>query len=175
MKSVYTSGSWDLLHLGHINMIRRSRELGDRLVVGVSTDELIEAYKGMKPIIPFEERLELVRALRWCDEVVVQHELVPIPLLQAHHISVVTIGDDWVGKHLNGLEWMKSQGGTVVYLPYTPGVSTTSIKKKILDNSFRILEAQLRRETEALDRWARHPPAAHGSSESSPSPDPAQP
>jgi len=160
MKTVYTSGSWDLLHLGHINMIRRSRELGERLVVGVSTDELIEAYKGMKPIIPFEERIELVRALRWPDEVVVQHELVPIPLLQQHGVSVVTIGDDWVGKHLEGLEWMTSQGGTVVYLSYTPGVSTTSIKKKILDNSYRIIDAQLRRENESSDRWVRHAPGS---------------
>lgn len=155
MKTVYTSGSWDLLHVGHVNMIRRSRELGDRLVVGVSTDELIEAYKGMKPIIPFEERLELVRALRWTDEVVVQHELVPIPILQQYTISVVTIGDDWVGKHLEGLEWMQSQGGEVVYLSYTPGISTTGIKKKILDNSYRIIDAQLRRENESSDRWAR--------------------
>lgn len=155
MKTVYTSGSWDLLHVGHINMIRRSRELGDRLVVGVSTDELIEAYKGMKPIIPFEERFELVSALRWTDEVVVQHELVPIPLLQQHSISVVTIGDDWVGKHLDGLEWMKAEGGEVVYLTYTPGISTTGIKKKILDNSYRIIDAQLRRENESSDRWAR--------------------
>jgi glycerol-3-phosphate cytidylyltransferase len=154
MKIVYTSGSWDLLHLGHLNMIRRSRELGDRLIVGVSTDELIEAYKGMKPIIPFEERLELVRALRWTDEVVIQHQLVPIPILQQYQVSVVTIGDDWTGKHLDGLEWMKSQGGEVVYLEYTPGISTTSIKKKILDNSFRIIEAQLRRESESLDHWA---------------------
>lgn len=158
MKTVYTSGSWDLLHLGHINMIRRSRELGDRLIVGVSTDELIEAYKGMKPIIPFEERLELIRALRWADEVVVQHQLVPIPVLTEFQVSVVTIGDDWVGKHLDGLEWMKAHGGTVVYLSYTPGVSTTSIKKKILDNSFRIIDAQLRRESESLDRWARQTP-----------------
>ena len=155
MKTVYTSGSWDLLHVGHLNMIRRSRELGDRLVVGVSTDELIEAYKGMKPIIPFEERIELVRALRWSDQVVVQHELVPIPLLQEHNVSVVTIGDDWVGKHLDGLAWMSAQGGQVVYLSYTPGVSTTTIKKKILDNSYRILDAQLRRENESSDRWAR--------------------
>jgi len=155
MKTVYTSGSWDLLHVGHINMIRRSRELGDRLVVGVSTDELIEAYKGMKPLIPFEERFELVSALRWSDEVVVQHELVPIPILQEHSISVVTIGDDWVGKHLDGLEWMKVQGGEVVYLTYTPGVSTTGIRKKILDNSYRIIDAQLRRENESSDRWAR--------------------
>jgi glycerol-3-phosphate cytidylyltransferase len=162
MKVVYTSGSWDLLHVGHLNMIRRSRELGDRLVVGVSTDELIEAYKGMKPIIPFEERIELVRALRWADEVVVQHELVPIPLLQEHRVSVVTIGDDWVGKYLEGLEWMQARGGEVVYLTYTPGISTTGIKKKILDNSYRIIDAQLRRETESSDRWVRQsrPPTA---------------
>jgi glycerol-3-phosphate cytidylyltransferase len=158
MKVVYTSGSWDLLHVGHLNMIRRSRELGDYLVVGVSTDELIEEYKGMKPIIPFAERFELVQALRWSDVVVVQHALVPIPLLQEHQVSVVTIGDDWIGKHLDGLEWMKSHGGEVVYLSYTPGVSTTTIKKKILDNSFRIIDAQLRREAESLDRWARQSP-----------------
>ncbi|MFN0128167.1 MAG: adenylyltransferase/cytidyltransferase family protein [Verrucomicrobiales bacterium] len=155
MKIVYTSGSWDLLHLGHVNMIRRSRELGDKLIVGVSTDELIEAYKGMKPIIPFEERLELVRSLRWTDVVVVQHELVPIPILKEHDVSIVTIGDDWVGKYLEGLEWMQSQGGQVVYLNYTPGISTTGIKKKILDNSYKIIEAQLRRENESSDRWAR--------------------
>lgn len=155
MKIVYTSGSWDLLHLGHVNMIRRSRELGDKLIVGVSTDELIEAYKGMKPIIPFEERLELVRSLRWTDAVVVQHELVPIPILKEHHISIVTIGDDWIGKHLEGLEWMQAHGGQVVYLNYTPGVSTTGIKKKILDNSYKIIEAQLRRENESSDRWVR--------------------
>lgn len=160
MKVVYTSGSWDLLHVGHLNMIRRSRELGDRLVVGVSTDELIEAYKGMKPIIPFEERFELVKALRWSDEVVVQHELVPIPLLQQHHVSVVTIGDDWVGKHLEGLAWMQAQGGQVVYLNYTPGISTTGIKKKILDNTYQIIDAQLRRENESSDHWARQTPSS---------------
>ena len=160
MKVVYTSGSWDLLHVGHLNMIRRSRELGDRLVVGVSTDELIEAYKGMKPIIPFEERFELVKALRWSDEVVVQHELVPIPLLQQHLVSVVTIGDDWVDKHLEGLAWMQAQGGQVVYLNYTPGVSTTGIKKKILDNTYQIIDAQLRRENESSDRWARQTPSS---------------
>jgi len=162
MKTVYTSGSWDLLHLGHVNMIRRSRELGDRLIVGVSTDELIEDYKGMKPIIPFAERLELVRALRWTDEIVVQHELVPIPILQEYHVSIVTIGDDWVGKHLDGIEWIQANGGQVVYLPYTPGISTTGIKKKILDNTYQIIDAQLRRENESSDRWVRQsrPPTA---------------
>ena len=89
---------------------------------------------------------------------VVQHELVPIPLLQQHLVSVVTIGDDWVDKHLEGLAWMQAQGGQVVYLNYTPGVSTTGIKKKILDNTYQIIDAQLRRENESSDRWARQTP-----------------
>lgn len=154
MKTVYTSGSWDLLHLGHINMIKRSRELGDRLVVGVSTDELIEAYKGMKPIMPFPDRMELVAAVRGVDQVVEQRELMDIGILKEHAIDVVTIGDDWQGKHLAGIEWMKDQGREVAYLPYTPGVSTTGIKRKILDNTYQIIFAHFKREMESSQRWA---------------------
>jgi glycerol-3-phosphate cytidylyltransferase len=154
MRTVYTSGSWDLLHLGHINMIKRSRELGDRLVVGVSSDELIEAYKGMKPIMPFADRLELVRAVRGVDDIVEQHELMDIEILRKHSIDVVTIGDDWQGKYLAGLEWMIQQGREVVYLPYTPGVSTTGIKRKILDNTYQIIYAHFKREMESSQRWS---------------------
>jgi glycerol-3-phosphate cytidylyltransferase len=162
MRIVYTSGSWDLLHLGHINMIKQSRELGDRLIVGVSTDELIEAYKGMKPIVPFAERMELVAALRGVDQVIEQRELMDIAILQEHAVDVVTIGDDWQGKHLAGLEWMKQQGREVAYLPYTPGVSSTSIKRKIIENTYQIIDAQLRRELESLERWSQRNPPAEG-------------
>jgi glycerol-3-phosphate cytidylyltransferase len=158
MRTVYTSGSWDLLHLGHINMIKNSRALGDRLVVGVSTDDLIEAYKGMKPIMPFAERMELVAALRGVDLVVEQRELMDIAILEEHAVDIVTIGDDWQGKYLAGIEWMKQQGKEVAYLPYTPGVSTTSLKRKIIDNTYQIIDAQLRRENESSDRWARRNP-----------------
>jgi glycerol-3-phosphate cytidylyltransferase len=158
MRTVYTSGSWDLLHLGHINMIKHSRELGDRLIVGVSTDELIEAYKGMKPIMPFDERMELVAALRGVDQVVEQRELMDIAILEEHAVDIVTIGDDWQGKYLAGIEWMKQQGKEVAYLPYTPGVSTTSLKRKIIDNTYQIIDAQLRRENESSDRWSRRNP-----------------
>ncbi len=152
VETVYTSGSWDMLHVGHLNIIRRSRALGERLVVGVSTDELVEAYKGTKPIIPYEERVAIMRALANVDKVVKQSILMDIRILKRNKIDLVTIGDDWKNKHLDGLEWMEEHG-KVVYLPYTPGVSTTSIKRKIIKNAYELIYAELKREITAGDRW----------------------
>lgn len=153
---VYTSGSWDMFHVGHLNVLERSKALGDWLIVGVSTDELIEEYKGLPPIIPFEERLRIVKALKCVDEVVKQTVLTEIEQLKLLDVDVVTIGDDWKNKHLAGLEWMKSQPGKeVVYLEYTPGVSTTGIKRKIIENTYQIISAELRREIEHMEKWKK--------------------
>jgi len=153
-KIIYTSGSWDMFHVGHLNVLERSKALGDILIVGVSTDELIEEYKGMPPIIPFEERLRIVKALSCVDKVVKQTVLTEITQLKTLNVDVVTIGDDWKNKHLDGLEWMKSQPDKeVVYLEYTPGVSTTGIKKKIIENTYQIISAGLMREAEHIEKW----------------------
>lgn len=151
-KTVFTSGSWDLFHVGHLNVLRRSKALGDRLIVGVSTDELIEDYKGMPPVIPFEERIEIVGAIDCVDLAVEQTILTEIRQLQEHEVDIVTIGDDWKGRYLEGLEWME-QHGEVVYLPYTEGVSTTSIKRKIIDSIYQVIAADLRREVERPEEW----------------------
>jgi glycerol-3-phosphate cytidylyltransferase len=151
---VFTSGSWDMFHVGHLNVLTRSRSLGDRLVVGVSTDELIADYKGSPPVIPFEERFEIIGNIKCVDLAVKQTILTEIRQLQEHEVDIVTIGDDWQGKYLQGLEWMKEHG-QVVYLPYTPGVSTTSIKRKIIDNIYSVIAADLRRELERPDEWKR--------------------
>ena len=77
-----------------------------------------------------------------------------IDQLKEFDVDVVTIGDDWVDKHLEGLEWMKKQPGKeVVYLPYTPGISTSSIKREIIEDSHKIIEAQLQRELENMELW----------------------
>lgn len=151
---VFTSGSWDLLHIGHLNVLERSRALGDILIVGVSTDELITEYKGMPPVIPFEERLRLVQALGCVDVAVKQTILTEIAQLQQYNVDIVTIGDDWKDKHLDGLEWMKAQPGKeVVYLEYTPGVSTTKIKKNIIQNAYEIIFSELSREVKHMEAW----------------------
>ena len=113
---VFTSGSWDLFHMGHLNMLKRSKELGTKLVVGVSTDELIEEYKGLPPVIPFEQRMEIVRANKYVDVVVRQTILTEIRQLKEFKVDIVTIGDDWKNRFLEGLEWMKEHGKEVFYL-----------------------------------------------------------
>ena len=151
---VFTSGSFDLFHIGHLNILERSAALGDELIVGVSTDELIERYKGCPPVIPFEERLRIVSSLKCVTKVVKQVKLTEVAQLQREQIDIVTIGDDWVGKYLEGLDWMHHQPGKeVIYFPYTPGISTTSIKKKIIDGAGEIVEAMLQREAELDFNW----------------------
>lgn len=155
---VFTSGSFDLFHVGHLNILQKSAALGDELIVGVSTDELIEHYKGMKPIIPFEQRIRIVEAIGCVTKVVKQVKLTEIAQLQREDIDIVTIGDDWQNKYLEGLEWMKAQPGKkVVYFPYTPGISTTTIKKTIIEGANAIIAATLARE-EAHDMdWPEDP------------------
>lgn len=154
MKRVFTSGSFDLFHIGHLNILEKSAALGDELIVGVSTDELIEHYKGMKPIIPFEQRMRIVESIKCVTKVVKQTKLTEIAQLQRENIDIVTIGDDWKGKYLEGLEWMKSQPGKeVVYFPYTEGVSTTMIKREIINSANAIVAAALYREEVKDKDW----------------------
>ena len=151
---VFTSGSFDLFHIGHLNILERSAALGDELIVGVSTDELIQHYKGMPPIIPFEQRFRIISSLKCVTKAVKQVKLTEVAQLQREDIDIVTIGDDWENKYLEGLEWRKKQPGKkVVYFPYTPGVSTTSIKKRIIESTSEIIEAALQREAELDFNW----------------------
>lgn len=151
---VFTSGSFDLFHIGHLNILEKSAALGDELIVGVSTDELILEYKGMKPIIPFDQRFRIVSSLACVTKVVKQVKLTEVAQLQYEDIDIVTIGDDWTNKYLEGLEWMKAQDGKkVIYFPYTPSVSTTSIKKIIIESANQIVEAALQREAVLDFNW----------------------
>ena len=150
----YTQGTYDMFHIGHLNILERSAALGDELIVGVSTDELIQHYKGMPPIIPFEQRFRIISSLKCVTKAVKQVKLTEVAQLQREDIDIVTIGDDWENKYLEGLEWMKKQPGKkVVYFPYTPGVSTTSIKKRIIESTSEIIEAALQREAELDFNW----------------------
>lgn len=151
---VFTSGSFDLFHVGHLNILEKSAALGDELIVGVSTDELIESYKGVKPTIPFEQRMRTVNALSCVTKVITQTKLTEIKQLKEERIDIVTIGDDWKNKYLEGLEWVKQQSDKkVIYFPYTDGVSTTDIKQHIINDSYAIIQASMNRQQKLEKDW----------------------
>ena len=127
---VYTAGTWDLFHIGHLNIIRSSKELGGRLIVGVSTDELVASYKKYTPIVPYEDRAEIIKGCRYVDEVVKQEKLLDIQQIKDLQADILTIADSWKNEYLEGLEWAK-KNIRVVFLPYTSKVSSTYLKHKI--------------------------------------------
>lgn len=131
MSLVYTAGTFDLLHLGHVRIIRAAQAFGDRLIVAVSTDELVEAYKGRRPVVPFDERLEMVRALRGVDAVVAQHDQDKFAAWERIRFDTWLVGDDWYGtpKYEDYRRRLTAVGVHCAFVPYTAGVSSTSRKK----------------------------------------------
>lgn len=129
---VFTAGVWDILHIGHLNLLLRAKALGDVLVAGVLTDEAAERYKP-RPVMPFEQRIELVRALRVVDEVRPVHDTNATALLQELRPDILVHGSDI--SHKPGWEigqtWMHENGGRFVVLPYTEGVSSTRLKDAV--------------------------------------------
>ena len=123
---VYTSGTFDMLHVNHLKMLEYARALGDILIVGVNTDELVASYKS-QPMIPFEERIALVKAIKGPDVVIPQHSLDHADKVKKLKFDVFVIGDDWAGKY----DYLEKLGVTVVYFPYGQGVSSSSLKEKI--------------------------------------------
>ena len=125
---VYTSGTFDMFHSNHLKMIEYARGLGDVLIVGVSTDDLVASYK--KPqIIPFEERIAIIKALKYPDIVIPQKTLDHTEVIKKLNIDAFVVGDDWFGKY----DYLKELGISVFYFPRGEGESTTEIKKKVLD------------------------------------------
>ncbi|HKM02625.1 MAG TPA: glycerol-3-phosphate cytidylyltransferase [Bacilli bacterium] len=126
MRKVITYGTFDLLHYGHINILRRAKELGDWLVVALSTDEFNE-IKGKKSFFPYEQRKKLLAAIRYVDEVIPENDWnQKIADIKNHHVDIFVMGDDWEGK----FDFLKEYC-EVVYLPRTPEISTTKIKEKL--------------------------------------------
>ena len=91
----YTTGVFDLFHIGHLNILRRAREKCDKLIVGVTTDELLKVYKNKSPIIPFEERISIVKSIKYVDEVVPQENMDKLSHWNYLKFNVVFVGDDW--------------------------------------------------------------------------------
>ena len=129
MKRGITFGTFDVFHYGHLRILERARELCDRLVVGVSSDELSLSKKGRSPWYSFEERARIVGALRCFDEVFKEESLdLKADYIKKFKADVLVMGDDWAGR----FDWVAPLAGCeVVYLPRTPSISTTAIIERI--------------------------------------------
>lgn len=129
----YTTGVFDMFHIGHLNILRRAKEQCDYLIVGVSTDELVKEYKNKTPIIPFEERAEIVQSIDCVDRVIEQENRDKYEAWRELKFDVMFVGDDWKGKPLfmKVEEEFKKVGVDVVYFPYTKDTSSTILREKL--------------------------------------------
>ena len=133
----YTDGVYDLFHVGHLNMIETAKKQCEYLIVGVHGDSVVSQYKHRYPIIPEAERARIIGAIKGVDRVVINDVRDKLTLLERYHFNVVFIGDDWKGTdRWNSFEKILGERNVdVIYVPYTKGISTTDIKKRILDIS----------------------------------------
>lgn len=129
----YTTGVFDMFHIGHLNILRRAKEQCDILIVGVSTDELVEEYKHKKPIIPYDERIAIVKAIRYVDKVVPQTSMDKLAAWEKIHYDALFHGSDWKGSNMyDEIEnKLKSVGVEMVFLPHTDGTSSTILSEKL--------------------------------------------
>ena len=128
----YTSGVFDLFHIGHLNILKRAKSLCDRLIVGVTIDELV-SYKGAKAVVPFEERLEIVQNIKCVDLAVPQNHLDKFTMWEKLKFDLMFIGDDWFDteRFRKFEEKLSTVGVKIIYLPYTERISTTERKKML--------------------------------------------
>lgn len=129
----YTTGVYDMFHIGHLNLLKRAKEQCEYLIVGVSTDECVQSYKNKTPIIPYEQRAAIVAAIKYVDEVVPQVNMDKLEFLKSRHFDVMFHGDEWKGTELYDkyeLEFSKF-GAKIEYLAHTDGISSSLLRQKL--------------------------------------------
>jgi glycerol-3-phosphate cytidylyltransferase len=136
MTRVFTTGVFDLFHIGHLNFLRTAKQLGDFLVVGVNTDEFVISYKKRCPIIPYIYRKEIVQACRWVDLTVKAEDFLPIKYLIDLDINVLAVSSEWKTKNLVSIEFAQQNGIEVKFIDYSSFVSTTKILNDIIRQNF---------------------------------------
>ena len=128
----YTTGVYDLFHIGHLNLLKNAKGLCDKLIVGVTVDELV-TYKGKRAMIPFEDRIEIVRSCKYVDAAVPQYDMDKLSACKKLGATVLFVGDDWYATE----KWQEYEkafdeaGIKIIYFPYTKGVSSTQISKAL--------------------------------------------
>lgn len=128
----YTTGVYDLFHVGHLNLFKSAKGMCDKLIVGVTVDELVQ-YKGKNAMIPFEDRIELVRSCKYVDAAVPQYDMDKLTAAKKLGASFLFVGDDWYGtqKWIEYEKEFKKEGIKIIYFPYTQGVSSTKINEAL--------------------------------------------
>ena len=131
---VYTVGTFDLLHVGHLALLEYCKSLGDTVAVGIASDEVVMLYKPNIPVIPLDQRMEMLKALSCVDIVMPYHELDYLTVCKDVKADIFVIGEDWGRKpHNKGVEdYMKEQGRKVVQVQYNPRTSSTEIRKTVI-------------------------------------------
>lgn len=128
----YTTGVYDLFHIGHLNLLKNAKGMCDRLIVGVTVDELV-GYKGKHAMIPFEDRIEIIRSIKYVDAAIPQYDMDKLSACKKLGAKILFVGDDWYGSQ----KWHEyesefaSEGIQIVYFPYTKGVSSTKISQTL--------------------------------------------
>lgn len=130
----YTTGVFDMFHIGHLNILRRAKAQCDYLIVGVSTDEVVQSYKNKTPIIPYEQRAAIVEAIKYVDEVVPQVTMDKVEFLRVRHFDIMFHGDEWKGTELYNKyeEEFARYGARIEYLDHTDGISSSMLREKII-------------------------------------------
>ncbi len=128
----YTSGVYDLFHIGHLNLLKNAKGMCDKLIVGVTVDELV-TYKGKHPIIPFEDRIEIVRSIKYVDAAIPQRDMDKLSMCKKLGANLLFVGDDWYGtdKWRTYEKELAEFGIRIVYFPYTKGISSTVIQRTL--------------------------------------------
>lgn len=132
MKIGYTAGVYDLFHIGHLNLLKNAKGMCDKLVVGVTVDELV-TYKGKYAMIPYEDRLEIVRSIKYVDAAIPQNDMDKITACRKLGADYLFVGDDWfeTDKWKDYEKQAKEYGIKIIYFPYTKGVSSTKINNAL--------------------------------------------
>ena len=129
----YTTGVFDLFHIGHLNILRAAKELCDILIVGVSTDELVLKYKKKRTVISFEDRIEIIRSIKYVDVVIPQRSIDKVEAFRRLKFDLLIVGDDWYNtdKWNKAEQKLKQYKVKVIYLPYTSNISSTKLRNTI--------------------------------------------
>ena len=136
----YTAGVYDLFHIGHLNILKNAKSLCDKLIVGVSTDQLVKEYKNKNTIIPFEERIDIIRSLKYVDAVTPQDTMDKFSIWEKLKFDLMIVGDDWYKTN----KWEKYEkifsdvGVKIIYFPHTKGTSSTLINEILMRERDRL-------------------------------------
>jgi glycerol-3-phosphate cytidylyltransferase len=136
--TLYTGGTFDLFHSGHVNFLRVCAEIGNTVVVSLNTDEFIEAYKGKPPVISYKDRYEVLIACKYVDWVIPNSGGADSkPAIQEASPDIIAIGSDWARKDYCAQmgftqDWLDERGISLIYIPYTAGISSTAIKARLV-------------------------------------------